>query len=102
MPIRRSRQSWFSGGGGCDLFGGEESVAEEEEDAENPDEGADFAVAASSKFDESEGEQAEAEARGDTEGKRSGDESEEGGKGFAKVVPANASDGATHERADED
>jgi len=33
-------------GGWIDLFGAEEGVAEEEEDAEDPDEGADFAVAA--------------------------------------------------------
>ncbi len=43
-----------------DSFGGEEGVAEEEEDAEDPDEGADFAVAAGAEFDEGEGEQAEA------------------------------------------
>jgi hypothetical protein len=42
------------------LFGAEEGVAEEEEDAEDPDEGADFAVAACPDFDEGEREEAEA------------------------------------------
>jgi len=59
-------------------------------------------VAASAQFDEGEGEKTEAEASGDAESERSRDESEEGGKGFAEVVPADASDGATHERANED
>ena len=50
-----------------DLFGAEEGVAEEEEDAEHPDEGADFAVAAGAELDEGEGEEAEAEAGGGAE-----------------------------------
>src|SRR5882762_5520982 len=89
-------------GGWIDLFGAEEGVAEEEEDAEDPDEGADFAVAAGAEFDEGEGEEAEAETRCDAEGEGRGDEREECGEGFAEVVPANAGDGAAHEGADED
>jgi len=34
-----------------DLFGAEEGVAKEEEDAEDPDKGTDFAAAASAEFD---------------------------------------------------
>ncbi len=83
-----------------DLFGAEEGVAEEEENAEDPDERADFAVAAGAEFNESEGEEAEAEAGGDAEGERGGDESQEGGEGFAEIVPLDAGDRATHERAD--
>src|SRR6266446_3247864 len=90
-----------SGRGRCDLFGAEEGIAEEEEDAEDPDEGADFAVPTSAEFDEGEGEQAEAEAGGDAEGEGRGEESEEGGESFAEIVPANAGDGAAHERANE-
>ena len=89
-----------SGAGGGGLFGAEEGVAEEEEDAENPDEGADFAAAAAAEFDEGEGEEAEAEAGGDAEGERSGDEGEEGGEGFAEIVPLDAGYGAAHEGAD--
>src|SRR5712692_7161943 len=89
-------------GPGFDLFGAEEGVAEEEEGAEDPDEGADFAMAAGAEFDEGEGQEAEAEAGGDAEGQRSGDEGEEGGEGFAEIVPFNAGDGTAHERADED
>ncbi len=37
-------------GCGLDSFGAEEGVAEDEEDAEDPDEGADFAVAAGAEF----------------------------------------------------
>ncbi len=85
-----------------DLFGAEEGVAEEEEDAEDPDERADFAVAAGADFDESEGEEAEAEAGGDAEGERRGDESHEGGESFAEIVPFDAGNGAAHERADKD
>ena len=84
------------------LFGAEEGVAEEEENAEDPDERADFAVAATAELNEGEGEQAEAEAGGDAEGEWGGDEGEEGGKGFAEIVPFDAGDGAAHERADED
>jgi hypothetical protein len=50
-------------GGWLGLFGAEEGVAEEEEYAEDPDQRADFAVAAGAEFDESEGEESEAEAR---------------------------------------
>jgi len=39
----------------------------EEEDGEDPDEGADFAVAAATEFDEGKGEEAEAEASGEAE-----------------------------------
>jgi len=39
----------------------------EEEDGEDPDEGADFAAAAGGEFDEGEGEEAEAEASGEAE-----------------------------------
>jgi hypothetical protein len=55
-----------------DLFGGEKGVAQEEEDAEDPDEGTDFAVAAGAEFNEGEGEETEAEARGDAEGEGRG------------------------------
>ncbi len=72
-----ARTIWRSGGGWIGLFGGEEGVAEEEEDGEDPDEGADFAVAAGAEFYEREGEEAEAEAGGDAEGERRGDEGEE-------------------------
>ncbi len=87
-------------GGWIGLFGAEEGVAEEEEDAEDPDEGADFAVAAGAEFYEGEGEEAEAEAGGDAEGERGGDEGEEGGEGFAEIVPFGAGYGAAHEGAD--
>ena len=43
---------------GYDLFGAQEGVAEEEEYAEDPDEGADFVAAAGAEFDEGEGEHA--------------------------------------------
>src|SRR5216683_4521066 len=82
--------------GWIELFGAEEGVAEEEEDAEDPDEGADFAVATGAEFDEGEREQAEAEAGGDAEGEGGGDQREEGGEGFAEIVPADAGDGAAH------
>jgi len=59
-------------------------------------------VAASAQFDEGEGEKTEAEASGDAESERSGNQSEEAGEGFAEIVPANAGDRAAHERADED
>jgi hypothetical protein len=43
--VREDRRSERADRGGwIDLFGGEEGVAEEEEDAEDPDEGADFAM----------------------------------------------------------
>src|SRR5947208_4910518 len=58
-------------------------------------------MAAGAELDEGEGEKAEAEARGDTEGERSGNQSEEGREGFTEIVPANASNGATHERANQ-
>jgi len=89
-----------SGGGRCDSFGAEEGVAEEEEDAEDPDEGADFAVAAGAEFYEGEGEQAKAEAGGDAEGERGGNQGEKGGEGFAEIVPLDAGYGAAHEGAD--
>ena len=54
------------------LFGAEEGVAEEEERAEHPDERADFAVSSGAEFDEGEGEETEAETRGDTEGEGRG------------------------------
>src|SRR6266478_4451255 len=82
-------------GGWIGLFGAEEGV--EEEDAEDPDEGADFAVAAGAEFYEGEGEEAEAEAGGDAEGERGGDEGEEGGEGFAEIVAFGAGYGAAHE-----
>src|SRR6266705_1514499 len=94
-PVRKSRALSF-------LFGAEEGVAEEEEDAEDPNERADFAMAAGADFDEGEGEKAEAEAGGDTESEGRGDQSHEGGEGFAEVVPFDAGHGAAHERADED
>src|SRR6266478_1895065 len=90
------------GGGWIDLFGAEEGVAEEEERAEDPDEGADFAVAAGAEFDEGKGEQAKTEAGRDAEGQWRGHECEECGGGLAEIVPTNARDGATHERANED
>ena len=86
---------------GYDLFGAQEGVAEEEEYAEDPDEGADFVAAAGAEFDEGEGEQAEAEAGGDAERQGRGYEREERGEGFAEIVPTNARHGATHERANE-
>src|SRR6267143_2590341 len=89
-------------GGWIDQFGAEEGVAKEEEGAEDPDERADFAVAAGAEFDEGEGEQAEAEASGDAESEGRGDQGQECGKGFAEIVPANAGDSAAHERANED
>src|ERR1700687_5675598 len=88
-------------GGWINLFRAKEGVAEEEENAEDPDEGADFAVAAGAELDEGEGEEAEAEARGNAEGEGGGDQGEEGGEGFAEIVPADAGDGAAHERANE-
>jgi hypothetical protein len=99
--LRRSNDA-LDWGGWSGLFGAEEGVAEEEEDAEDPDEGADFAMAAGADFDEGEGEEAKAESGGDAEGERSGDEGHEGGEGFAEIVPFDAGDGAAHERADED
>src|SRR4029077_14486938 len=81
-------------GGSIDLFGAEEGVAEEEEDAEDPDERADFAVAAGADFDESEGEEAEAEAGGDAEGEGRGDKGHKGGESFAEIVPFDAGNGA--------
>src|SRR6266403_417298 len=89
-------------GGWIDLFGAEEGVAEEEEDAQDPDEGADFAVAAGAEFDEGEGEQAETEAGGDAEGEGGGHQGEKRGEGFAEIVPLDAGDGTAHEGADED
>ena len=59
-------------------------------------------MAAGAELDEGEGEQAETEASGDAEGQRSGDQGEEGGKCFAEIVPADASDGAAHKRTNED
>src|SRR6266403_1290527 len=87
-------------GGWIDLFGAEEGVAKEEEGAEDPDEGADFAVATGAEFDEGEGEQAEAEAGGDAESEGGGYEGEEGGESLAEIVPFDAGYGAAHERAD--
>ncbi len=54
------------------LFGTEEDVAEEEEDAEDPDQRTDFAVSSGAEFDESEREETEAEACRDTEGQGRG------------------------------
>ena len=102
-PAREERRSKrVDRGGWIDLFGAEEGVAEEEEDGEDPNEGADFAAAAGAELDEGEGEEAEAEAGGDAEGERSGHEGKEGGEGFAEIVPLDAGDGAAHEGADED
>src|SRR5260370_41572059 len=83
-----------------DLFGGEEGVAEEEEDAEGPDERADFAVAAGAEFDEGEGEEAEAEASGNAEGEGRGDESEKGGGSIGEIRPIGTGDGVGKERVD--
>jgi hypothetical protein len=65
--LTTARPLWRSGGGGYDSVGAEEGIAKEEEGAENPDERADFAVAAATEYDEGEGEEAEAEAGGEAE-----------------------------------
>ena len=89
-------------GGWFELFGAEEGVAEEEEDAEDPDEWADFAVAASADFDEGEGEEAEAEARSDAEGEWRCHHGDEGRQGFAEILPVNVLDGLGHQDAHKD
>src|ERR1700676_109972 len=83
-------------------FCSEKSIAQEEKNAEDPDERADFAMPAGADLDECEGQHAEAEARGDAEGERGGHQGEESGEGFTEIIPADLGDGAAHERADED
>src|SRR6267154_2295257 len=84
------------------LFGTKEGVAEQKQNTEDPDEGADFAVATGSELDEGEGEQTEAKPGSDTERQRRGNEGEEGGEGFAEIIPLDSGHGAAHERADKD
>src|SRR5229473_889948 len=101
--VREDRRSECDDRNGwIELFRAEEGVAEEEEDAEDPDEGADFAVAAGAELDEGEREQAEAEPRGDAEGEWGGHQGEEGGEGLAEIVPFDAGYGTAHEGADQD
>src|ERR1700676_1733174 len=80
-------------------FCSEKSIAQEEKNAEDPDERADFAMPAGADLDECEGQHAEAEARGDAEGERGGDEGEESGEGFAEIIPADLGGGAPHDPA---